>query len=77
MDDLSARVFEIMSRVLAIESSELTLSLRRESCQEWDSLRHMEIVVTLEELFCVQLTYEEISELQSVGDIVRVLSGKS
>jgi acyl carrier protein len=76
MDDLSARVFKILSGVLATEPSELTLSLRRENCPAWDSLRHMEIVVTLEDVFCIQLSYEEIGELQSVGDIVRVLTGK-
>lgn len=76
MSNLSGQVLSIMSRVLAIEMSELSPTMTRSECRVWDSLRHMELIVTIEDQFGLQLTYEEISQMQSLDDIVRVLTGK-
>lgn len=74
--DVSAQVLSILSRVLAIEMSELSPTMQRSDCKVWDSLRHMELIVTVEDQFGLQLTYEEISQMQSLNDIIRVLTGR-
>lgn len=42
----------------------------------WDSLKHMELIASLEEQLNVQLSFDEIVAMRSVGDIKRVLNGK-
>jgi acyl carrier protein len=39
----------------------------------WDSLKHMELIVSLEGSFDIQLSFEEIIAMQSVGEIKRIL----
>lgn len=74
--DVSVQVLSILSRVLAIEMSKLSPTMKRSECKVWDSLRHMELIVTVEDQFGLQLTYEEISQMQSLNDIIRVLTGR-
>lgn len=42
----------------------------------WDSLKHMELILAVEETFDVNLTFDEIVQMQSYKDIVRVLEAK-
>jgi acyl carrier protein len=39
----------------------------------WDSLKHMELIVALEQSFDIQLSFDEIVAMQSVSEIKRVL----
>ena len=50
--------------------------VERHDVEAWDSLKHMELVVSLEEAFGMQLTFDEIVAMQSVGEIKRVLRAK-
>ena len=43
----------------------------------WDSLKHMELIVALEQAFDVELTFDEIVAMQSVREIKRVLEERS
>ena len=40
----------------------------------WDSLKHMELIAELEREFDLQLSFDEIVTMRSVGDIKRVLT---
>ena len=42
----------------------------------WDSLKHMELIVSLEQSFGIELSFDEIVAMRSVGEIKRVLRGK-
>ena len=44
-------------------------NLSIENCDEWDSIRQMEIIMELEENYNIQLSQKEISELTSVRKI--------
>ena len=40
----------------------------------WDSLRHVALVSMIEETFKISLSMDEMMEMQSVGDIERLLA---
>jgi acyl carrier protein len=42
--------------------------------ETWDSLKHMELIVCIEQTFCVELTFDEIVKMQNVGEIKRILN---
>lgn len=42
----------------------------------WDSLIHMELIGSVESAFGLQLTFDEIVAMTTVGDIKRVLAEK-
>jgi acyl carrier protein len=48
----------------------------RTNMPTWNSLKHMEIMFAIEEQFDIQFSELELSELDSLSEIVNVLRGK-
>ena len=44
--------------------------------EDWDSLNHINLVVSAEKLFDIRLALGEIAELQNVGDFVHTIQNK-
>jgi acyl carrier protein len=59
---------------------DLGRSLRMEDCPEtipgWDSVKHIELIVAIEDLCEIELTTAEILQLKSVGAIVQMLRNR-
>jgi acyl carrier protein len=68
------RVEGLLAEVLQIPAATITDELAMKDVEVWDSLKHMELIVSLEQNFEIQLSFEEIVSMQSVGEIKRVLS---
>lgn len=49
----------------------------RESDPKWDSLKHVQLILLLEEHFGVQFSEEEMRALRSSDEIVRAIEEKS
>jgi acyl carrier protein len=47
------------------------------NCAEWDSLRHLNLVVELEDAFSIQFEPEEIVSMKSVEAIETIVRAKS
>lgn len=43
---------------------------------EWDSMGHMFFITKLEEAYSIELTGDEIANMQSVGDIKKLITGR-
>ena len=64
---------QIFSEVLVLPESFVVDSLALRDIATWDSLTHMMLIVRLEENYQIQLSGDEIADMQSVGDARRVL----
>ena len=64
----------ILTDILGIPGDTITDNLAMKDLEVWDSLKHMELIASLEQRLGVELTFDEIVEMKSVGDIKRVLS---
>lgn len=64
---------EIMSEVFRIPLDKITPDIRIHEVSTWNSLTHIELVVSIEERFHIQLTEDEIVAMTSVGDAERIL----
>jgi acyl carrier protein len=67
---------ELLAELLQIPVTKVTAELAMKDLDAWDSLKHMELIATLEQQFDLQLSFDEIVSMRSVGDIKRVLSNK-
>jgi acyl carrier protein len=67
---------QLLAELLQIPVAEVTDELAMQNLEVWDSLKHMELIASLEEQFDVQLSFEEIVMMRSVGDIRRVMNSK-
>ena len=63
----------LVAEVLQIPAATITNDLAMHDLDVWDSLKHMELVLSIEQSFGIQLTFDEIIRMQSVGEIKRVL----
>ena len=51
-------------------------SCSQQTCEKWDSMGQLNLVVELESAFDVTLEPEEIGEMKSYEDIIRILKSK-
>ncbi len=74
MNDMKSLVLECLSTVL---NKEITSDIKRESLDEWDSLRHVELIFMLEDRTGLRFTEDEISGITSTSDIADLISIKN
>lgn len=70
------KVFEIIAQVMNIPIESVNDDSSPDTIENWDSLKHMSLILTLEEEFGIQFSDEEIVEMLSVSLIIDVLSNK-
>lgn len=73
---MEAKIKKIMSGILEVPVDSITDATTMETVDTWDSLRHMEIIVALEEAFGIELAAEDLMEMTSLPEITRVLIAK-
>jgi len=69
-------VEQIMADVLKISETDITDKLTIDDLEAWDSLKHMDLVVSLEQAFNTEFTFDEIIIMTSVISIKRILNNK-
>lgn len=52
------------------------IDTERDMVLEWDSLNHLNLIVELENSFDLGLSMQEIEELNSVNDIVKLIDSR-
>jgi acyl carrier protein len=81
--DLKMTRVEIQEAVAELLSLSLgravvqTESVTRDSDPKWDSLKHVQLILLLEEHFGVQFSEEEMGALHSSDEIVQAIEEKS
>ena len=70
---MSKKLFNIISRVMEIKSSELTDESSPEDIENWDSYNGLLLVDELESEFNVKFTVEEFFDVHSIADIKKHL----
>lgn len=70
---MDTKVENLVSEVLQMPASDITDDLTMKTVDTWDSLKHMELIVVLEQSFDIQLSFDEIVAMQSVSQIKHVL----
>ena len=75
-NNLENRIKNVMSAVFEIPAIKIGKESSPDNIESWDSLKHMNIVVALEEEFNVQFTDDEIIELISMKLIMVIIREK-
>jgi len=60
---------KLIAQVLNIPEQRVVDDMKMESTKEWDSLKHMELIVAIEQTYCIELTGDEIADMVSVSSI--------
>ena len=67
---------ELMANIFEVEISDIGDDASPESIESWDSLKHMNLIVALEEEFNVQFTDEEMLQMLNFQLISLILKEK-
>lgn len=71
---MEEKVLEILKNLFELDTVDETCS--QETCEKWDSMGQLNLVVELESEFDVTLEPEEIGEMKSYKDIIKLLKSK-
>jgi acyl carrier protein len=71
---MEEKVLEILKNLFELDTVDETCS--QTTCEKWDSMGQLNLVVELESEFDVTLEPEEIGEMKSYKDIIRILKTK-
>lgn len=74
--NIEHRIVEIMAGILDIPESRIDDSLTVEDVEDWDSMRHINLVMAFEEEFGVEFNEEEILQMLSLNAIRTLIGGK-
>jgi acyl carrier protein len=74
--EIYAALTEIFHDVFMCEDLVLRSELSARDVKGWDSFKQIEIIMAAEERFEIKMTTREIDDLQTVGDLVRIIARK-
>ena len=70
------RTKKVMSAVFEISTGEINDKSSPDNIISWDSIKHMNLVIALEEEFDIQFNDSEIVELQNLSLIINIIGEK-
>lgn len=70
------RVIKIVSQVMNVPIEKLNDDSSPDTVENWDSLKHMNLILALEEKFAITFLDDEVVEMLSVRKIVEILEKK-
>lgn len=72
-DQLTERTYKVISTILNVPVDGIRSESSPDTIPLWDSLKHIELVLSLEEEFQVEFGDDEILELLNVGSILKTV----
>ena len=67
---------KLLSDIFEIKEDEIADEISMKTIENWDSLKHMELIVSIEEKFNIRLTADEIISMIDYKGIKNVLKNR-
>lgn len=71
---MEEKVLEILKETFELDSVDKTCS--QTTCEAWDSMGQLNLVVELEDAFNISLEPEDIIKMKSYNDIIEIIKRK-
>ena len=75
-DEILSSITEIMRDVFDLDDLDVSPETTAEDVEEWDSLSHIRLIVTVERKFGFKFKNSEIESLKNVGEFVNLVATK-
>ena len=63
MENIDERIKDVMSCVFGVDVDTLNEESSQDNVEGWDSIKHLDLIVSLEEEFSVSIPLEEIGNM--------------
>jgi acyl carrier protein len=74
--DIAVKLESVFQRVLERNDITITRDMTADDVENWDSLRHVQLVTQVEEAFGVKFKLREVLGLKNVGDLIDLIQMK-
>lgn len=74
MSSIDGKLLQVLVETLQVPPAQIQDQLSMQHVESWDSLRHMQLIAAIESKFDVQLGFDEIVSMRTVGAIRQVLN---
>jgi acyl carrier protein len=75
--DIYSKLTTVFYDVFDDDSINVTSGLSARDVDDWDSLTHIRLMVTVEKAFKVKFSTPEIGKLENVGDLVALIKSRA
>ncbi len=75
--DIYAKLAEVFQDVFDDESIVVRPDLSAKDVDEWDSLAHIRLMLTVEKAFGIEFSNSEIGKLKNVGELAELVRSKT
>lgn len=75
-EEILKKVEEVFREELELDDLVLTDETTADDVEEWDSLSHVQLVVSLEKAFGIKFSSREILSWENIGDLVDCIEKK-
>ena len=75
-EEVLERLEDVFEDVLEIDDDDVTEELSQDTCEEWDSLAQITLLVSVENEFGVKFTADEMASMKSVAKIIDAVLAK-
>ena len=76
MENVLSRVQEVFQEAFGIEAQLISLETTPSDVPAWDSVGHLDLASRLERVFGVSFDVDDLMEMESVREIVRIVNSK-
>ena len=73
---MNQKLVRLIADLFEISEDGLTDESTIEGLEGWDSLKHMELIASIEQSFDIELTFDDILAMQSLGKMEEILKTK-
>jgi len=73
---MDKKLVALLAGVFNLREADITPTLTKDDVDNWDSLKHMDLIVTLEREYNIMLEITDIVSMVSVESIEKVLQSK-
>jgi len=68
------KISSVLIEVLKVSEKDTVKDLKMDDVDNWDSLTHMNLIVSLEDVLKLELSGDEIAEMISFNEIRKIVS---
>jgi acyl carrier protein len=72
-EEIKVKVFSIVERVFNVNRQQLTIEMKKEDFETWDSIGHLQFVMNLEADFGIKFKTEEINNIKGIEDCIQLI----
>ena len=73
---MQEEVFQLIADVMGIDKSMVNINSSPQTLDEWDSMNHMRLILSLEETFGIRFVENDIMNMEDVEAIIKCIESK-